>query len=201
MLCCPKITLFIKKSFKANSRIKLWVVSENLPIQIKHKYKNISQLGNDRKLNIYGATRIYKLPLLIIDYGSAITLDYVSKDATFQGGMIIPGPEISFQALLQRAALIPKNVRLPHKTKSLLGKTTYDCMKSGILEGYGAMTDGLIQRFRSKFGKNLKVLTTGGFTKHLGPFTKSIQIFDPKLSVKSLLLLFKERERPLKNSR
>lgn len=188
----PKTTRFIKNSINTKRPIKIWIAGGNLPIPLKHKYRSFKKLGHDRAVNLYGALRIHRLPLLMIDYGTAITLDYLSSKGVFEGGMIIPGPEISFQALLQRAALIPKNIRLPKKSTSFLGRTTYDCIRSGILQGYGAMTDGLIARFKKRFGKKLRVIATGGFVKHLGPYCRSLNIKDPKHSLKSLLILFKD---------
>lgn len=171
-------------------KVKIWVVGRNLPVKIKHRYQ-FSKLGVDRAVNIYGALRIYKAPFLIIDSGTAITFDYVSKQGVFEGGMIVPGPEVSLQALMERAALLPKNILLPKKAASFLGRTTYDCMVSGILEGYGALTDGLIERFRKRYGKSLKVIATGGFMNHLKPYTRQIDVVDLRHSVKSLLLLAK----------
>ena len=186
----PKYTQKLKRML--SSKYRVWVVGENLPVPIKHRYKAVKQLGQDRIVNIYGALRIYKAPLLIIDYGTAITFDYVSKSGVFEGGMILPGPEIAFQTLISRAARLPKKARLPHETASFLGRTTYDCMRSGILEGYGAMTDGLIERFKARYGKNLKVLATGGFARHLKPYAHLFDILDNQHSIKSLILLFKE---------
>jgi type III pantothenate kinase len=188
----PKITKKYSKEFAKNKRIKLWIVGKNLPIPVKHRYKSAKKLGTDRLVNIYGALKMYKPPLLMIDYGTAITFDYVAENSVFEGGMIIPGPEISFQSLVNRAAQLPKT-RLPKKAPGFIGRSTYDCMASGILQGYGAMTDGLIERFKSKYGRNLKVIATGGFAGHLKPFVSSFDILDPLHSIKSLLLLYKEK--------
>ena len=146
----------------------------------------------DRKVNAYGAIRMYSLPLLVIDYGTAITFDYIDRKGVFQGGMIIPGPETAYRALGQQAALLPKNLAFPKKAKAFLGKNAKKCMESGILEGYGAMTDELIRRFRKRYGKNLRVLATGGFAEVIRPFTRNINIFDPRHSIKSLLALWRE---------
>lgn len=187
----PKTTVFLKRNLQIIKHKTIWVVGSNLPIKIKHKYIDYNKLGVDRKVNIYGATRMYRLPILIIDYGTAITFDYVDAKGVFQGGLIIPGPETAFRALGQRAALLPKQLPLPNKAKAFLGRNTRECMESGILEGYGAMTDGLIQRFRARYGKKLRVLATGGFAETIRPYTKNIDIVDPKHSVKSLLALWR----------
>ena len=194
----PEIT---KKTIKSISKINgknLWIAGSSLPIKIKHKYSDYNALGCDRKVNVYGATRMYRLPMLIIDYGTATTFDYVDRKGGFQGGMILPGPETSYRALGQRGALLPKNLRFPRKAKSFLGKNTRECMESGILEGYGAMTDELILRFKKRYGKNLRVLATGGFSEIIRPYTKNIDIVDPKHSIKSLLALLREHQNKLR---
>jgi type III pantothenate kinase len=190
----PKITSFLKSELKRVAGIKLWIVGGNLPLKIRHNYNNYSALGCDRKVNIYGAVRMYRLPMLVIDYGTAMTLDYINPKGVFLGGMIIPGPETAYRALGQRAALLPKNLIFPRKSRSFLGRNTRDCMESGILEGYGAMTDELIQRFRRQFGKNLRVLATGGFAEIIRPYTKHIDAVDPKHSIKSILALWRNRK-------
>lgn len=188
----PKITCFLKSRLSGFKDLRLWFVGEKLKIKILHKYKYYNRLGIDRKVNIYGAVKMYRLPILVLDFGTAITCDYIDAQGVFRGGMIIPGPETAFRALGQRAALLPKGIPLPKRAKSLLGRTTQDCMEAGILLGYGAMTDELIQRFRKKYSKNLRVLATGGFADVIRPYTQNIQIVDPKHSVKSLLALFRE---------
>lgn len=192
----PKATEIVKKAVKGFKGIKIWIAKDNLPVPIKHKYRHFNQLGSDRAVTIYGASRIYKAPLLIIDFGTAVTFDFISKKGVFEGGMIIPGPEISFQTLLRRAALIPNNARLPHEYSSFLGKDTYACLNSGVLEGYAAMTEGLIQRFKKRFGP-MKVVATGGFLRHLKPFVNNFDIVAPQLCLNSLLILFKDQSKQL----
>jgi type III pantothenate kinase len=187
----PKITSFLKYKLQNIKGVKTWVTGNNLPVKIRHNYHNYNRLGCDRKVNIYGATRMYRLPLLVIDYGTAITFDYIDSKGVFQGGMIIPGPETAYRALGQRAALLPKKLSMPKRAKSFLGRSTRECMESGILEGYGAMTDELIQRFRKRYGRKLRVLATGGLAEVIRPYTKHIDIIDPKHSVKSLLALWR----------
>lgn len=187
----PKSTLFLKKALKPLvSRILL--AGKDIPVAVRHNYQPKHKLGIDRLVNLYGAARIYKKrPLLVIDFGTATTFDLLDKKSRFAGGMIIPGPEISFQTLLSRAALIPKSFRLPRKAKGFLGNSTYDCMSSGILEGYGAMTDELIRRFKRHYGNSLQVIATGGFAPYLLPYSSALKSVDLNHSIKSLLILYK----------
>ena len=191
----PKIASFLKYKLQNVKGLKLWVVGGNLPMKIRHKYSNYNGLGVDRKVNIYGAVRMYRLPMLVIDYGTAITFDYIDPKGVFRGGMIIPGPETAYRALGQRAALLPKGLSLPKRAKSFLGGNARECMESGILEGYGAMTDELIVRFRKRYGENLRVLATGGFAEVIRPYAKRIDAIDPEHSIKSLLALWRDHSK------
>ena len=181
----PKNTRILKNMLSRYKNVQVFIVGENLRIPVKKSYKS-KKLGIDRLVNVYGALK--SAPALVIDYGTAITFDYVSKKGVFEGGLIVPGPQVSFQALIEKAALLPKKILLPKKATSFLGKTTYDCMASGILEAYGSLTDELINRFKAKFGR-LTVIATGGFVQHLKPYIHQRIIIDPKHSIKSLFLL------------
>ena len=188
----PQISLDLRKSVKENKDCRLWEVGRNLPLKIKGRYRDPRTLGIDRKVKIFGALRLYRPPFLVLDFGTAITVDFVSRKGVFEGGMIIPGPELAFNTLIKRAALIPKNIRLPEKAPSFLGRSTHDCLASGILEGYGAMIDGLIDRFRSRYGKGLQVIATGGFASDIKAYSRKLTIGDPQHSIKSLAILFNE---------
>lgn len=187
----PKITRKIIKIVKQKRHISLWVVGQNLPVPLKSHYRPPSRLGIDRAVNLYGALQMYSPPLVVLDFGTALTVDYISAKGVFEGGMIIPGPEIAFQALLQRAALLPKNLRLPSKRSRFWGQTTYECLATGVLEGFSALTDGLIRRLKKRYGNKLEVIATGGGIRHLRPFTDtSLYKYDPLHSLKSLVLLY-----------
>lgn len=186
----PKITQKVRKIARQKlGRSHIWEVGQNLKPQISHNYKHINKLGSDRLINIYGAGRLYKPPLLILDFGTALTCDLVSKDGVFLGGLIVPGPEIAFNALWEKTALLPK-LPFPKGKVSFLGTDTREGMKSGILQGYGAMTDGLVERFKAKFGKKLRVIATGGLARTLRSYAPSINTVDPLLTLKSLYLAF-----------
>lgn len=188
----PKLTSKLCMSINRLNNIKIWVAGKNLPVKVRHKYLNGNKLGIDRLVNAYGAIRIYKPPIVIFDFGTAITVDYISTKGIFEGGMIIPGPKISFNALLEKTALIPKNLPFPRQSKGLIGRSTYDGLSAGILEGWGALADGLVHRFKQESGHNPRVIATGGYAETLKPYMHKIDIVDPRHSMKSLLILFKD---------
>ncbi len=189
----PKITRKIRAAIKKKQRLKdrFWVIGEEITVPLRHKYISIHKLGSDRLANAYGAIRQYGAPLLILDYGTAITCDYISKKGIFMGGLIIPGPEISLKALSEKAALLPP-IEFPRQYRPFIGRDTRGGMKAGILQGYGAMTDGLVERFRRRFKGRFQVIATGGFARVIYPHTHKIDILDPHLTLKSLARVYQD---------
>lgn len=170
---------------------KTYVVGQNLKVRMPVRYDK-RKLGLDRLVNGYGAARLYSLPALVVDFGTAITFDYVSKKGVFEGGTIVPGIGTSLDALLTRAALIPTNARLKPAC-SLVGHDTSSALSSGVLNGFGALADGLIKRFQAYFGTRPAVVATGGHARLIVPYAKLIRHVDPLHTLKSLVLIFFER--------
>lgn len=173
---------------KKQPKTRVFEVGKQIKLKIPMDY-NPKKLGIDRLVNIYGAIKLYPLPICIIDFGTAITFDYVSKCGTFKGGVIVPGIQTSHEALSQRAALIPKLSKIK-PVKNLLGRDTESAFSSGLLNGFGALADGLVERMKRQFGKPMKVLATGGFAKEIAPYTKSFDYVDPLHTLKSLAEIY-----------
>lgn len=189
----PKMTKIIENLVRKNGRFNhLWVAGKNIHIPLRHRYFPINKLGSDRLVNAYGCLKLYGGPLLILDYGTALTCDFISKNGTFQGGLIIPGPEVALEALCKRAALLPTLAfpKQARRVRPLVGRNTVEGMEAGILQGYGAMTDSLVERFRNRYGR-LRVVATGGLARVIGPYTSKLDIVDPFLTLRSLVKVFK----------
>jgi type III pantothenate kinase len=103
----------------------------------------------------------------VVDFGTAITYDAVSAAGEYLGGIITPGVEISIDALYKRAAKLPK-VELA-EPRSLIGKSTVDAIRSGIVYGFGGQVDGIVRRLREELGQDTKVIATGGLARGLVP--------------------------------
>lgn len=175
-----------------------WVRKENVLLigwnikpQIRHKYRSINRLGHDRLVNLYGACKWYRKPLLLINFGTATTVDFISGKGVFEGGLIIPGIKTSFEALQEKAALLPL-IQQIKRTSSFLGRDPKSCMVSGLLQGFGAMVDGLIARFRARYGSGLKVVASGGLAGLIKPYIESEIKVDQDHTLKSLALIYKE---------
>lgn len=167
--------------------IAITILGKDKIVPIKNLYRIKSEVGQDRLVNAYAAKMFYGAPAVVIDFGTAITFDIISKKGDYLGGLILPGIELSLSGLYKRTALLPK---IELKAAScIIGRDMVNSMRGGILFGFGAMSDGLISRYRNILGKNTKVIATGGNSKLVKKYARSIQIVDEDLTLKGLLLI------------
>lgn len=153
-------------------------------------------VGADRIVNAYAARVLWgepeNVPCVVVDYGTATTLDAVSRDGAYEGGALLPGIGISLDALFAQAALLSR-VELT-APPAAIGKNTADALRSGTLLGYAAQTDGMVRRFVSELEGEARVIATGGFAPLIGPHCETVEIVDPDLTLTGLRLLY-ERAR------
>ena len=147
-------------------------------------------VGADRALNAIAAHAKYDGDLIIVDFGTATTFDVVASDGAYKGGIIAPGINLSIDALVNAAAMLPRiGIEAP-KEKSVIGRTTESQMLIGIYWGYVAMMEGLIARLKKEIGAPVRVIGTGGLA---ALFDKKTQVFDavePDLTIQGLSLLY-----------
>jgi type III pantothenate kinase len=124
---------------------------------------------------------------IVIDLGTATTLDCVSPSGEFVGGAIVPGMRVSFDALVARTAKLP-DVELVAPGR-VLGKNTVHCLQSGIVYGYASLIDGLVARLRAELPFACHVLATGGLASVVAPHATSIERVDPDLTLRGLLFI------------
>lgn len=186
----PYLTRKLAKTIKQVSpRAPLYIMGQNLRLKSPMKYRS-KALGADRLANIYGALKRYKPPILVIDYGTAITFDYISKKGIFEGGLIIPGLELSARALEEHTALLPKLGAIK-PTRGLFGRNTKEAMNAGLFNGFAALSDGLIERFRKLCRPaKLTVVATGGIAAKIAPYVQYFDYVDPMHTIRSLALIY-----------
>lgn len=186
----PLVTLALEKDLKKLGIPKLIVLGKNHFVGIKNRYKYPKQVGQDRLVNAYAASKFFGAPAIIIDFGTAITFDIVSDKKEYLGGIIIPGFRISLEALAQKTALLPKvTIERP---RGLIGKDTKSSMLSGIVFGYSIMTDGLIEQLKKTFKKQPYVIGTGGNINFISKYCQNISFYDKDLTLRGLNLIYNE---------
>jgi type III pantothenate kinase len=165
------------------------VVGPGVKTGIAIRTDNPREVGADRLVNAVAAYDRYKGACVVVDFGTAITYDVISEDGEYLGGIISPGMEISLEALWSKAAKLPV-VELA-EPRSLIGKTTVDAIRSGIVYGFASQVDGIIARLRAEIGAAAPAIATGGLAHHVVPaFTESIDAVDELLTLKGLQLVW-----------
>lgn len=150
-----------------------------------------SSLGADRAVNTIAAHALHDGDLIVIDFGTATTLDVSDYLGAYKGGIIAPGINLSLDALVTAAARLPRiAVEAPAST-SVIGRNTMDQMNIGIFWGYVAMIEGLVTRLKGQIGRPAKVVATGGlatlFERHTGVF----DAVEPDLTVQGLAIMWR----------
>jgi type III pantothenate kinase len=154
-------------------------------------YDNPKEVGPDRIANAIGAYEMYGGPSIVVDFGTANTIEAVSERGEYLGGAIFPGIEISMDALFGRAAGL-RRVELS-APKHPIGKSTVESIQSGFVYGYSGQVDALVERFQEELGP-CTVVATGGLAELIMPFSHTIQHHEPWLTLYGLRIVF-ERNR------
>jgi type III pantothenate kinase len=187
----PDVTGILAIDLKKITGSKPYIIGKNLAIPVKNLYRKPKQVGQDRLVNAYAGIKLFGSPLIVVDFGTAITFDVVSKNKEYMGGMIIPGLKISLNTLAQNTALLPKiNLQKPSE---FIGRDTKSSMLSGLVYGFAALTDDLAKRIKQKIGRHAKVIGTGGNIRLIAKFCQEINTVDPYLTLKGLLLAYNNR--------
>jgi len=159
-------------------------VKTGLPI----RYDNPREVGADRVVNAVAAFSRLKRACIVVDFGTATTFDCISQKGEYLGGAIAPGLKISLEALVSRAAKLPR-VEIDTPSQAI-GRNTEEAMQSGILYGYSALTDGLVNRLASEMGCEVTVIATGGLAGTVAAHATSIQAVEPDLTLEGLRLIY-----------
>lgn len=150
--------------------------------------ENPREVGADRIVNAVGAFDMYRGAVIVVDFGTAVTFDYISAEGAYSGGAIAPGISISTDALFQRAAKLPRvDISRP---ASVVGRSTLESLKAGIFYGSVSMVDGIVERMRKEVGTKPKVVATGGMATLIADECKTIDYVDEFLTLKGLKLIY-----------
>ena len=163
------------------------IVGTGLKTGIPIRIDNPREIGADRLVNAVAAYEKVHGAVVVVDFGTAITYDPVSADGEYLGGIITPGVEISMEALTSRAAALPRVDIAP--PRSLIGKSTIDAIRSGIVYGFAGQVDSIVRRLRAEMGEDTETIATGGLAGHIVPFTETIDEVDDLLTLTGLKLL------------
>lgn len=168
------------------------VVGPGVKTGLNIRYENPREVGADRIVNAVAAIEKYGAPLIVVDFGTATTFDYIDEGANYLGGAIVPGIGISTEALYQRAAKLPR-IELV-KPKSVIGRNPVTSMQAGIIFGYAGQVDGIVNRIKAEFGVSPKVIATGGLAELIAAESETVHEVDPLLTLEGLRLIYERNQ-------
>jgi type III pantothenate kinase len=155
-------------------------------------YENPSELGADRIVNAISGYEKYKRALIIVDFGTATTFDYITPKGEYVGGAIAPGIMISLEALFERASKLPRVELI--KPKSIIGKNTVYAMQSGIIYGYVSLVDGIVKRMKEEVKTDPYIIATGGLASLIYKESETIDEVDEFLTLRGLKMLYERNK-------
>ena len=165
------------------------VIGENAELGIDVRIDKPSEAGADRLVNAIGGFIAYGGPLIVVDSGTATTLDVIGADGAFEGGVIAPGINLSVQALHAAAAKLPR-VAIA-RPRQVIGRGTVEAMQAGVFWGYVGLIEGLVARLRAEWPAPMTVIATGGVASLFEGATDVIDHFDSDLTIRGLLEIWR----------
>lgn len=184
----PVLTLAYEEvATKATGRPPM-VVGPGLKTGVPIRYDDPREVGADRIANAVAGLAEHGAPLIVVDFGTATTLDVLSSDGAYLGGSIAPGVETSAEALFSRAAKLSKvDLEAPAR---VIGTNTRESVQAGLLIGQAAMVDGLVRRTWDELGMETAVVATGGLAARIAPLCATPMAVDGDLTLKGLMRLY-----------
>ena len=165
------------------------IVGPGLKTGLPIRYDNPHEVGADRIVNGVAAIAEFGAPVLVVDFGTATTIDVIDADGGYLGGTIAPGLETSAEALFRKAArLFTVDLVAP---EAVIGHNTRASVQSGLVLGQAAMVDGLVRRTWAELGTETRVVATGGLAERMSTLCDTITDVDVDLTLKGLLLVYK----------
>ena len=185
----PTIDNKISQAFKETLSLTPLFIGKDLQVPIENRYKKPEEVGADRLLNVFSATRKIKPPLIVVDLGTAVTFDVVDEDGAYEGGLIFPGINSSVDCLFSKAEKLPKiDIKFPNY---VTGKTTEESINAGIFWGYISLIEGIVNLIEKEYKKSFKVVITGGNSELIFKGLKEGYILNRKLAMEGFYYLYK----------
>ena len=183
----PRTTAALREMTERWFPVTTVIVEPGIRTGMKIVYDNPQEVGADRIADAVAAYDLYGGPTIVVDFGTATTVEAISAKGEYLGGAIVPGIEISLDALFERAAAL-RRVELV-EPRNVIGKNTVEALQSGALYGFAGQVDGLCARFEEQLGEST-VVATGGLAGLMVPLTESIDHHEPWLTLNGLRIIF-----------
>jgi type III pantothenate kinase len=187
----PRVTVELREMTQRYFGFEALVLEPGVRTGMPILYDNPKEVGADRIANAVAAYDQYGGPSIVVDFGTANTIEAISEQGEYLGGAIFPGIEISMDALFARAAAL-RRVELI-APRNVIGKSTVESIQSGTVYGFSGQIDALVERFQKELGQ-CTVIATGGLAEPIIKHSHTIQHYEPWLTLQGLRIIF-ERNR------
>ncbi|MCU1458039.1 MAG: pantothenate kinase, type [Actinomycetia bacterium] len=187
----PRVTAALREMVERYFGFAPLVIEPGVRSGMPILYDNPKEVGADRIANAVGAYDLYGGPSVVVDFGTANTIDAISAKGEYLGGAIFPGIEIAMDALFGAAAALRRVELVP--PKNVIGKSTMESIQSGAVYGFSGQVDALVDRFVAELGEST-VIATGGLADLLIPYSRTIKHHEPWLTLHGLRIVY-ERNR------
>lgn len=189
----PEMNMGLQQMCRRAFGIEPVMVEPGIKTGLKLQVENPKEMGADRIVNAVAALEEHEGPLIIVDFGTATTFDIVSADGVYEGGIIVPGIQLSADALFEHCAKLPRvDIVVP---SHVIGRDTVSHIRSGLTYGYADMVDGLVRRISKEANCSPKVIATGGLARVIADVSEAIDVVDPLLTLKGLRLVYLKNDR------
>ena len=187
----PRLTATMRRMANRYLSVPTVILEPGVRTGMPILYENPKEVGADRIANAVAAYDLYGGPSIVVDFGTATTLDAISPKGEYLGGAIFPGIEVSMDALFGRAAGLRKVELVP--PRNVIGKSTVESIQSGAIYGFTGQVDHLVRCFIHELGDST-VVATGGLASLIAPLSTTIQHQEPWLTLYGLRIVY-ERNR------
>jgi type III pantothenate kinase len=189
----PPVTSQVVDAIKGMLGAEPLLVAPGIKTGLRLRMDYPQEVGADRIANAVAALGRYGGPTVVVDFGTATTLDVVTAEGDYLGGIITPGPQLGADALSARAARLPRvDLAVPPR---VIGRNTIDSLRSGVVYGHAAMIDGLVRRVERELDEPVRIIATGGTATLISPLMDRVDGVDLDLTLEGLRLIH-ERNRP-----
>lgn len=189
----PPLSFAVERAAKRYFDVELVMVGPGIRTGMPILYDNPKEVGADRIVNSVAAYERFKSGVIVVDFGTATTFDCITPNGEYLGGAIVPGIQVSLDALIGRTAKLPRvEIAWPER---VVGRNTVQSIQSGLLHGYVALVDGLLKQIQEELEFETRVIATGGLARTISIKSQHIEEVDSLLTLEGLRILSQRAKR------
>jgi len=190
----PPLTSVLEQACEAYFSAQPLIVGAGIKTGVRVLYDTPRDVGADRVVDAAATYKLYGGPAVVVDFGTATTFNAINRQGDYLGGAIAPGLRVAAESLYLNTSQL-RRVELV-APKSPIGKNTVHAMQAGLVLGYVAMVEGMVQRFKAELGPDTKVIATGGHSTLIAQETRAFDVVNPDLTLQGLRIVFELNRTP-----